>query len=59
MPREDNSGPEVRDAPGGLIEIVDFEPEKDTISGRDVGIANGTVMMLDLPPVQLKHQPAA
>ena len=42
----------------GSIEVADFKPQEHAVSGRDVRIANATMMMLDFPAVQLKHQPA-
>ena len=41
------------------IKVVDFKPEEHAISvGRDVWISNTTMMMLHIPSVQLKNQPA-
>jgi hypothetical protein len=42
----------------GRVEVVDFKPQEHTISMRKVSVANGTVMMLHVPTVQLKNQPA-
>jgi hypothetical protein len=42
----------------GRVEVVDFKPKEHTISVREVSVANGTVMMLHVPMVQLKNQPA-
>jgi hypothetical protein len=42
--------------PGG-VDIVDLEPEQHAVAIRpDIRIADGVVMMLDLPPVQLQDQ---
>lgn len=38
------------------VEIVHFEPEQDAVSNRGRGIAHGTVVVVDVPSVQLKDQ---
>ena len=43
----------------GRVEVVEFKPQEHAISvGRDVWIANTPMMMLHIPSVQLKDQPA-
>ena len=59
MARQDDGGLEVHGARGGLVEVVNFKPEENTVSRREVGIADGTVMMLGLPMVQLKDESVA
>ena len=42
------------------IEIVDLKPQEDAVSVRlEIWISNRTVMVLDIPSVQLKDQLAA
>src|SRR5262245_62439907 len=39
------------------IDVIDLEPQQHTISGRFVnGIADRSVMMLYIPPVELQYQ---
>lgn len=49
---------QVHRANESRVEVAYFKPEKHAVSGREVGIADGTVMMLHIPAVQLKHEPA-
>jgi hypothetical protein len=56
MPRQDNLRLQVRGATNGRFEVVYFKPEQHAISVREVWIADGTVVMLRFPFVQLKHQ---
>lgn len=41
----------------GGVEIVHFKPQQHAVADRQFGIANGAVMMIDLPVVQLKNEP--
>jgi hypothetical protein len=50
--------PQVRSARNGRVEVADFKPEEHAISMGEVWVADGAVMMLDIPTVQLKNQPA-
>ena len=38
------------------VEIVHFEPQERAVSGRNVWIANGAVMIVPVPAVQLKNE---
>jgi len=38
------------------IEIVRFKPEEHAVSRRETGIADGAVVVLHIPPVQLQDQ---
>ena len=58
MAWQDNLGLQFLSTRHGRVEVADFKPQEHAVSGRDVGIANATMMMLDFPAVQLKHQPA-
>jgi hypothetical protein len=41
----------------GLVEIIDFEPEKDAVAvGTVVGISDRSVVMLGLEAVKLKDE---
>lgn len=41
------------------VEVVEFKPQEHAISvGREIWISDGTLVMLHLPSVQLKNQPA-
>ena len=40
-----------------LLNVIDLEPKKQTITLRfGFGIANESVMIFDIPPMQLQHQ---
>jgi hypothetical protein len=58
MARQNDLGVQVLSAGKGRVEVVEFKPEKHAISGRDVWVADRTVMMLCIPVVQLEDQPA-
>lgn len=45
-------------ADNGRVEVVHFKPEEHAVSMRELRIADGAVMMLHVPTMQLKHQPA-
>lgn len=38
------------------VEIVHFEPKQDAVSNLDGGIAHGTVVVVDVPGMELKYQ---
>ena len=41
------------------VEVVEFKPQEHAVSvWRDVGISDAGMMMLNIPSVQLKNQPA-
>ncbi len=40
------------------VEVVEFKPQEHAISGRDAWISETAMLMLDIPSVQLKNQPA-
>lgn len=58
MARENDFRLQFRDAGRGLLEVIDFKPQEHAIARREFGVADGTMMMLHVPAVQLKHQPA-
>ena len=58
MARQDNLSLQFLSAGQGRVEVADFKPQEHTISRRDAGIANATVMMLLFPAMQLKHHPS-
>lgn len=44
-------------SPHGRVEIIQFEPEQDTIAIRPVGtVGDRAVMVLDLERVELQHE---
>jgi hypothetical protein len=47
---------QVRGARDRRIEVVHFKPEQDAVSMCQVGVADGTVMVLHIPGVQLKDE---
>ena len=58
MSWQDDLRLQVRSAGNDRLEIVHFKPEEHTISMGEVWVADRAVMMLDIPTVQLKNQPA-
>ena len=40
------------------VEVVEFKPQEHAVSWCDVGISDAGMMMLYIPSVQLKNQPA-
>ncbi len=59
MTRQDDLSLQVLSAGQSCVEVVEFKPQEHAISvGRDVWISDATVMMLHIPSVQLKNQPA-
>jgi hypothetical protein len=57
VPRHNYLGLEFIDTPHSGFEIIDLEPEKHSVAiGLIVLIPNGTVMVIDVKPVQLKDQ---
>ena len=58
MARPDDLRLQVRGAGQGGVEVGDFKPQEHAVSGREVGIADGAVMVLHVPAVQLQNQPA-
>jgi hypothetical protein len=56
MAREYDLRTQLRGAGNGRLEVVNFKPQEHAISRRETGIADGSVMMLHLPAVQLKNQ---
>ena len=49
---------QFRGAGNGRLEVVHFKPQKHAISVREIWVADGTVMMLHIPTMQLENQPA-
>jgi hypothetical protein len=44
---------------GGGIEVIDLEPQQDSVPAtRIVGVANPSVMIFLVPVVQLKNEPS-
>lgn len=58
MARLDNLRLEVRCPGNPRVEIGDFKPQEHAVSRRKLRIADASVMMLHVPMVQLKNQPA-
>src|SRR5439155_26715474 len=58
MARKEDLSLQIRGAGNGRVEVANFKPQEHAVSRCEVGIADGTVMMLNIPPVQLKNQPA-
>ena len=57
MPRFDHVSLQLPGTANCRIEVVEFKPEENTISIRaKIGIPERTVVMLDMPVVQLKDQ---
>jgi hypothetical protein len=56
MAREDDLRTQLRGAVNSRLEVVDFKPQEHAISRREAGIADGSVMVLHIPAVQLKNQ---
>ena len=56
MAREDDLRTQLRCAGNSRLEVVNFKPQEHAISRREAGIADGSVMMLHIPAVQLKNQ---
>jgi hypothetical protein len=56
MAREDDLRLQLRGPGDSRVEVANFKPQEHTVSRREVGIADGTVMMLHIPAVQLKNQ---
>jgi hypothetical protein len=50
-------GLELTGAGDDVLEIVHFEPEQDTVAYRLCRVADGTVMVIGMPIVQLQDQP--
>ena len=38
------------------VEIIHFEPQQRPVSRRNIGIANGAVMIVPVPAMQLKNE---
>ena len=59
MAWHDDLSLQVLSASNGRVEVLEFKPQEHAISvGPDVGISDATVMMVHIPAVQLKNQPA-
>ena len=59
MAWHDDLSLQVLSACHGRVEVVEFKPQEHAISiWRDVWISDATMMMLHIPSVQLKNQPA-
>ncbi len=59
MARQDDLSLHTFCACNCCVEVVDLKPEKHTVSIRsDVWISDAAMVMLDVPSVQLKNQPA-
>ena len=56
MTRQDDLRVQFCGAGNRRVEIVNFKPEEYAVSRGDVGIAEGSVVVLHIPPVQLKDQ---
>ena len=56
MPGKDDWRPQLRHTGRRIIEVADFEPEQHPIAVGQRGIADRTVVMLDVPAMQLEEQ---
>jgi hypothetical protein len=56
MARQDNLRPEFLSTNHGGIKIFDFEPQQDSIAGRQFRITDWAVMMIRVPAMQLQEQ---
>jgi len=58
MARKDDLGPQLRSAGNRRVEVADLKPQEHSVSMSELRIADGAVVMLDIPAMQLKNQPA-
>ena len=59
MAWHDDLSLQVLSASNGRVEVLEFKPQEHAISvWRDVWVSDATMMMLHIPSVQLKNQPA-
>ena len=58
MARQDDLHLQLGSAGSGGIKVADFKPQEHPVSRRKAAVANPSVMMLHIPMVQLKNQPA-
>jgi hypothetical protein len=60
MPRQEHFGAHGLGPRDGRIEVIDFEPQQDTVARVPRGcIADRPVVVIKVPAVELHHQPAA
>ena len=60
MAWQDDLRLQFRGAGDRRVDVVDLEPQEYAVTvGLRIGIANRTMMMFDVPPVQLEDQHAA
>jgi hypothetical protein len=58
MARQNDLRLELCSADNGRVEVVDFKPQEDPVARNELWIADWAVMMLHIPAMQLKYQPA-
>ena len=58
MSRKDDLRPQLRGACNRRVEVANFKPQEHSVSMSELRIADGAVMMLEVPAMQLKNQPA-
>ena len=55
--RQNDLDPELHGPPDGGVEVIELEPQEHTVAVRaSVCVADGAVVMLDVPGVQLKDE---
>ena len=60
MARQDELRLQFRGAGDGRVDVVDLKPQEHAVAvGLRIGIADRTVMVFDVPPVQLQDQHSA
>src|SRR6185295_16289577 len=57
MARKDDLRPQLRDAGNRRVEVADLKPQEHSVSMSKLWVADGAVVMLKVPAMQLKHQP--
>jgi len=55
MSRQNNFRLQFRCSGNHRVEVIHFKPQQHTVPGRDLRITNATMMMLNVPVMQLKH----
>jgi len=58
MARQNDFRLQFRGAGNGRVEVVNFKPQKHAVASREFPVTDRTMMVLHLPVMQLKHQPA-
>ncbi len=56
MPGEDDLGAQFGDPSEGGIEVLDFEPEQDSVAVRKVSVPDPSMVVGDVPGMELKDE---